>query len=374
MRAVLTVLLVIHGAIHVLGFLRWSALAAVPQLGGRTLLALSPTGERAFAGVWLVALLALVAAAAMRLGHHEGWWLPAAGGVLLSQLAIVIAWHDARFGTIANVLILIPVVAAAAHARFARQIDGEIDALHARAQAVAVARAPVEPADLDRLPPPVARWLERAGVVGRPRVATVRLAQRGQLRTSPDGAWLPARAEQHFSVDPPAFVWRVDATMLGLVPVAGRDRYADGRGHMLIKAAALVDVVVAAGPPIDQGSALRFLAEIIWFPSAALAPYLTWAPIDAHRARVTMRDHDLEVSAVFEFDAEGRVTGMLAQRYQGGGADARLRPWRATCTAWGRFDGVEVPVAGAVSWVEDEGDFTYYRWELTALASDEPRR
>ncbi len=162
--------------------------------------------------------------------------------------------------------------------------------------------------------------------------------------------------------------------MLGLVPVAGRDRYADGRGHMLIKAAALVDVVDAAGPPIDQGSALRFLAETVWFPSAALAPYLTWAPIDAHRARVTMRDHDLEVSAVFEFDAEGRVTGMLAQRYQGSGADARLRPWRATSTAWGRFDGVEVPVAGAVSWVEDDGDFTYYRWELTELASDEPRR
>ena len=203
-----------------------------------------------------------------------------------------------------------------------------------------------------------------SGVVARPRASVVRLHQRGEIRTKVDAPWMPARAEQYFSIEPPAFVWKVDATMLRVLPIAGRDRYAGGHGEMLIKAGALVNVVNASDAAIDLGAMLRYLAEIIWFPSAALGPHVSWEPMDASHARATMRDAGRVARAVFTFDAHGRAVRFDAERPLGGGPDARLTPWFGASSQWRTFEGIEVPTRGEVGWQLPAGPFIYYRWEI----------
>lgn len=362
MRIALTILLTLHGTIHLLGFVGWSRLAAVPGLSGRTLVSLSASGQRAYALLWLVATLVLLAAAALCAGRHVWWWAPALLGVLLSQCLILLAWNDARLGTIVNVLVLVPALVGLAHAHFTRRTDAEIRLLLARSSPPSTTS--VSQSELQHLPAPVRRWLEASGVVGHERLRTVRLRQRGELRTSPGGAWMPARADQYFSVDPPAFVWKVDTAMMGVLPLAGRDKYEGGQGNMLIKALSLINVVDSADEKIDHGSLLRFLGETVWFPSAALAPYIAWEPIDGMTARATMRQGGLDASAVFTFSDQGRVLGLSAERYLGGGARAKLTPWSVSCSEWHTFQGIEIPNRGQVSWKLASGDFTYYRWEI----------
>jgi hypothetical protein len=366
MGAALTGLLGLHGAIHLLGFLKWSRLKPVPQLSGRTLIPLSLQAQSLFAAGWMVALLLLLFAAVLRVGRQATWWWAALPGLLLSQGLITIAWPDAKAGTIANALILIAVVLAAGHARFVQRIDGEARTLLAGASAPR--GGPVAPTELERLPAPVRRWMGESGATTRPRIATARLRQKGTLRMKPEGPWMPIAAEQYFSVDPPAFVWRVDSKMMRVLPIAGRDRYAGGRGRMLIKAGSIVPIVDAADAKIDQGAMLRYLGEIIWFPSAALGPSISWEPVDAKHARATLRDAGASVSAVFTFDGHGRVIRFDAQRYLGGGDDAKLTPWFASCTSWRRFEGIEVPSAGEVGWELPAGPFIYFRWEILDLA------
>lgn len=243
-----------------------------------------------------------------------------------------------------------------ATARFEQRVDREAIALLSHCSDT----APVRASELALLPRPVARWLERSGVVGKPRAATVRLRQRGELRTAPDGAWMPARAVQYFSVGEPGFVWKVDVTMMRVVPVIGRDLYESGQGFMLIKAGALITVADARGATIDQGAALRYLGEIVWFPSAALAPYLTWEALDDTHARATMRHRGLTVSGVFAFDELGRVVSFSAERYLGD----KLERWFVPIAEWRVLRGVEVPVRGDVVWKLPAGDFNYYRWEV----------
>ena len=113
---------------------------------------------------------------------------------------------------------------------------------------------------------------------------------------------MPVAAAQVFSVDPPGFVWTVDARMMGVLPIAGRDRYVSGHGGMLIELGSLFPVADASGPEIDQGAMLRYLGEIVWFPSAALSDTIAWEAIDTHSARATMRFAGRSVSAVFAFD------------------------------------------------------------------------
>jgi len=368
MRFVLTAILMVHGAIHVLGFLEWTGLTDVPQLSGRTLWTLTPAGRWTFGALWLVALLLLIVAGAAQLGGGDGWALPAILGVLLSQALILFAWKDAQAGTAVNVLLMLPIASAFAHARFVSNVDAEVRALYA-----APAEQPervVTPEEVRALPAPVATWLERAGVVDRAPALAVRLKQRGWLRTSPTAAWMPADAQQYFTTSEPAFVWQVDARLWGILPLTGRDRYSAGSGHMLIKAASLLDVIDARDEKIAHGALLRFLGEIVWFPSAALSPYLTWKARDGSSAEATIVHAGLSASAVFHFDEQGRMVGLSAERYLGGGDAAKLTPWSASCTAWSRFGGIEVPTRGVVRWRLAEGDFDYFRWEVTEVEYD----
>jgi len=358
----LVALLAVHGMIHLLGFAKWSRLASVPQLNGHLLVPLSNLGERLFAVGWFTAFTLLLAAGVLRVARHELWWVVALSGVLLSQGLIAIAWSDAKAGTIANVIILASVAVAAAHASFDRRVDREAGALLREANSD---RRVVAAEELRIFPAPVRKWLERSGVVGRPRTATVRLHQLGAIRMKPDAPWMAARAEQYGSVDPPGFVWRVDAEMMRVVPVTGRDRYVGGRGEMLIKAASLVTVVHAADEAIDLGAMLRYLAEIIWVPSAAMERHISWEPIDATHARATMRDAGRAAGGVFTFDEQGRALRFDAERPMGGGNDAKLTPWFGISSEWRRVEGIEVPTRGEVGWQLPTGRFVYYRWEIS---------
>lgn len=369
MRTLLTLLLIVHGSIHLLGFLKAWHLAALPQLSGRTLIPLAEPMARAIGVLWLVTGAILVGAAALRLAGLTGWWMAAAAGVVLSQLLLVLQWHDAWPGTLVNVILLVAVLVGAASVRFHRQVDEEVRTLFSPAPAAA---AVVQPADLAPLPPPVRRWLTVSGVVGKERVHSVRLKQRGLMRTSPTQGFMPARAEQYFRVDQPGFVWRVRVTLLGFIPVLGRDKYAQGKGNMLIKAGALVSVVDATGDKIDQGTLLRYLGEMVWFPSAVLSPYLTWEPLSADSARATMSYRGVTASAVFSFDRQGRFASLSAERYLGAGADAALHQWFIPATEWKVFHGVEVPSKGDVIWKLNDGDYDYYRWEITDIEYNRP--
>jgi len=268
-------------------------------------------------------------------------------------------------------------LAGAATRRFEVRVDDEARALLDGARH----RAPpvVEARDLATLPAPVQRWLEVSGVVGHARAATVRLRQRGEMRTAPDKPWMPVVAEQYFSVDPPGFVWHVNGRMMRFVPIAGRDRYADGHGSMLIKLASLITVADGRGPEIDQGAMLRYLGEIVWFPSAALSHAITWEAIDARSARATMRSGGVTAAAVFTFDERGRFARLSAERYMSGAGGPTLEKWFIPATEWRQVRGIEMPVRGNAVWKLAGGDFDYYRWEIIdveinqpALYADEP--
>ena len=322
MRFALTSLLVIHGLIHLLGFVKAFGLAQVPQLTGRTIVTLGPAWQRPIGGLWLVAAVLVCAAAVLMLLDVAWAWQVGVAALVLSQALIIHAWPDAKAGTAANLILGVAVLAAWADQRFERDSRAAVRELYAGLDTAP--RAPITDADVAGLPAPVARWLTRAGAVGRPRPHATHLTQRGGLRTEPGGKWLPAAAVQDFDLDAPGFVWSVDVTMLRVVPVRGRDRYDGGRGHMLIAALALVPMVDARGPAIDQGAALRFLGELVWSPGAALAPYLRWTAVDDTHADATLTWGDRAVTGRFTIDLDGHVTGFAARRYLGGGADAKL--------------------------------------------------
>ena len=250
--------------------------------------------------------------------------------------------------------------------RFDRLVKRDVEALLARATTTA-GEAVVTEEMLKELPEPVRRYLKHTGIVGKPSVDTVYLEQKGQMYLGAGQGWVPLDAEEHYTVQPPGFVWDVTIHQ-GPLPIArGRDKYAGGEGRMLIKAGSLFTVVDDKGPEMDQGSMMRYLSEMIWFPTAFLDDNISFEPIDDESARVTLTDGGKSVSATMYFDEEGKVTDFVAKRYRTveGGYD--LETWSAPVYEYGELAGLKLPLRGGAVWNLPEGDLKYADITITHL-------
>jgi hypothetical protein len=223
--------------------------------------------------------------------------------------------------------------------------------------------------DLAELPPPVARYRQLAVGEHSP-VHTLRLRHGGTFRLSPSATPSPIQGRQAFSADPPGFLWLGTIRMAPGVWIHARDRLVREKGSMLVLLDNTVRLANASGPQLDQGAALRLLAEMVWFPTALFdARHVTWRAVDAEHALATLRLGQLSVSATFEFGPDGLPTGVLAQRFMDPGG---LHSWRGDYRDWRTVSGLRVPFEADVTWQLEAGPYTYAHWTVDSMEYDAP--
>lgn len=101
-KAVFAIIIVMHGLIHLMGFVKAFQLAETNQL--------TQTIQKPVGLLWLIAALLFIAGAVIFLLKNDWWWMITATALLLSELLIIMYWQDAKYGTIANVIILAGIV------------------------------------------------------------------------------------------------------------------------------------------------------------------------------------------------------------------------------------------------------------------------
>ncbi len=97
MKIVLIILLVLHGAIHLMGFVKAFDILPIKQMN-------EPI-SRAFGVIWLLTCLLCLTCVLMMLLNAKGWLVVGITATLISQTLIILSWKDAKFGTVANVII-----------------------------------------------------------------------------------------------------------------------------------------------------------------------------------------------------------------------------------------------------------------------------
>lgn len=251
--------------------------------------------------------------------------------------------------------------------RFDRRVAQEMRALMALSALPASGGSPAEAVEL---PPPVARYREIA-LAGHAPVRTLRLRHGGTFRLRPGAEPLPIRGTQLFTADPPGFVWTGRVRIAPGIWIDARDMAVAGRGSMRVLLDDTVRLADARGPQIDQGSALRLLAEMVWYPTSLFDPRtVAWAAIDANHARATLRSAGGDVSGVFEFGLDGLPVQMTAERFTDKG---ELRAWGGVYRDWRTVSGLRVPFEAEVSWQLETGPYSYAHWKVDAIEYDEAR-
>ncbi|HSK13745.1 MAG TPA: DUF6544 family protein [Phnomibacter sp.] len=348
-------ILLLHGLIHLMGFAKAFQLAELKDMA-------TPV-SKPLGLAWLLATILLVVGFMLWIFKSPHWAWVCLTGIALSQVLVLLFWREAKWGTVANILLLLVVLPAWASGRFAAMVQREEQALTETVNSPTT--APIAENDLAALPPIVAQWLRYSGVVGKPALRHVLLTQSGKMRLKPGGNWMDFNARQHFNTMAPAFVWSTRVRMMPGVFFDGRDKFENGKGQMRIKLLGVVDLVNEKDDPrLNSGTALRLLGEMCWFPSSALQPYVQWEAIDSLKAKATFSYGDDAVEGIFTFSPDGEMVSYEAIRFYGSGPDAIERPWQVRCTRSEEFGGYRIPKRMSVMWKLPEGDFTWLEMEI----------
>lgn len=99
---IFSLLLFIHGCIHLIGFAR--------GFNGRVIPLLTQDITQKAGIFWFLAALVFFAAAVVVLLKVSYWWVAVVAAVLLSEVLIIKSWKDAGAGTYINMLILLAMM------------------------------------------------------------------------------------------------------------------------------------------------------------------------------------------------------------------------------------------------------------------------
>ena len=361
MTILFALFLAVHGLIHLLGAIKASGLADLPQL---TRPIPPPLGV-----LWLVAALLFLGAAASLLVWPRWWWLVGAAAILVSTTAIVPSWSDAKFGAAANLIALAGVMFGfLAHGPFSLRTEYARDLAQKLAGGEADTSTLTE-AEVAPLPAPVRRYLRLAGVVGQPRVRNFRVRMHGRIRGAPDAAWMPFTAEQHNFILPKARLFYMTAARMG-IPAQGYHRYLGDSATMRVKAAALVLVQDVAGPEMLRGETVTLFNDMcVMAPATLIDPAIEWEAVDDRRARAAFSNAGITIRAELVFNGAGELTDFVSDDRSRLLADRRLvkMRWSTPVRGYRSFGSVRLPSGGEGKWHGPDGEFTYIELTLDAV-------
>lgn len=358
MRIIFFILILLHGLIHLLGFAKGWGLADIKQL--------SLPISRTLALCWLLTACVLVTYGILFILASPYNWIAGILAAIFLEILVILFWKDAKWGTVPNLIILVVSLITLGAYQFRTMVERETSLLlknnHSNLSTT------VAENNITRLPEPVQEWLRHSGAVGQPYTHAAKLTQSLEMQLKPgQKKWLSAAALQYTTIENPGFIWSVCVKMNSLLHFRGRDKFEYGRGEMLIRLNSLLKIVDARGAKIDEAALQRFLGEMVWFPSMALSPYISWKPIDDSTAEANMHYQGTEGSGRFSFNEDGDVIRYTAHRYKDNTANARRHEWIMDIEDYKVFEGIRVPSRLSSTWKLEEGDWTWLKMELTDI-------
>lgn len=358
MNYLFSIIVFVHGSIHLWGAIKHIQYSQIPNTGSGV--------SKVSALFWIISFLLFAMSAILYLLEIDIWLLFSIFAVIISSFLIIGSWGDAKYGMIPNVIILFVVALYLSSLGMEKMIAAETqEILNGSMEADS---AIITESDVKELPSSVYKWMHNSGMVGRQRINSAYVKQKLLMKMKPEQTeWKSAEAQQYTALDVPAFIWTVDMNLASMIKLTGRDKFMEGKGEMLIKINYLINAVKEKGERIDEGSIQRFLGELVWYPSLALSPNITWEQIDEFSAEATMTYRGTTGSGTFYFDENGDFIRFVALRYMGNRKDAKRYPWVLTVDDYAVFDGIKVPSKMKATWKLDEGEWTWLNMEIVTV-------
>lgn len=360
MKAVFLIFILIHGLIHLLGFTKAFQLADVSQL---TQPVSKPAGI-----LWLLTAVLLWVSFCFLLLNNHSWWIVAVTAVLLSQFLIIQSWTDAKFGSIANVIILLPIIVSFINAlpsSFQNRYKTEVEKRLNRISVISI----VSQEDTQHLPDPVQKYLHYVGAVGKPKVQNFRAVFRGGMKRTMEANWMNISSQQYDFFDDPARLFYIESTLFG-IPFDGLHVYVGNSATMQIKVASVFQVVDAKGEKMNQGETVTLFNDMcLMAPATLIDKTIQWETVDSLTAKAKFTNKGNTITALLSFSEKGELTNFISNdRYHS--ADGTIYtsyPWSTPVKDYKDFGGRRIPAYGEAIWHTSDGEYSYAKFNLVEI-------
>jgi hypothetical protein len=227
----------------------------------------------------------------------------------------------------------------------------------------------VQETDLRPLPAVVQNYLRYCGAVGKPKVRTMRLVFRGQMRGEKDGKpddWFAFRSVQYNFFEDPARLFFMKAHMWGM-PVWGYHDYQHGAARMRIKPLGLFMAAHMEGPVADKTETVTYFNDLCLFaPAALIDNRIRWQPMDGLRAGATYTNGTISIQAVLYFNTSGQLVNFTSDD-RSEISIGKPRPFSTPVRAYKDFDGRRIPTYGEAIWHDGPKAFVYGKFWLESI-------
>lgn len=352
LKYILAFIIIVHGLIHFMGFAKAFNYAEMKQLA----IPISKT----VGSLWIIAALLFIITAILMLLKKENWWAVGIPALIVSQIVIVQSWQDAKFGTIANIIILIAVVFSWGNSRFENSWHKDVNEnlLHN----THITNEVLTTADIQYLPVPVQRYLKYAGVLDKPKVKNMKVVMDVRMRQKGKD-YFNAISDQYNFFNEPTRLFFMKAEMSGTT-VPGYHHYINGKAVMDIRFSGLFSIIKKEGEIMNKAETVTLFNDMcLMAPATLIDKRIKWEAIDSNSVKAIFTNHNITISAILYFNEQGQLINFLSNDRTEISLMKNL-PFTTPVHSYKSINGFNLFSEGDAVWEYSDGKFVYGRFKL----------
>jgi len=331
MRITLLLVLLIHGLLHLIGFAKAFNLYHARQF-------VQPISKLS-GMLWLLAFLFCLIAALLIAFKNNYWWVLGFAAVVLSQILIIYVWQDAKFGTLANVVILLAAVIGYGNWSYYKKYA--TDVANALQQKSYFNNSMLTETDIAHLPEPVKKYIRYTGCIGKPKVNNFRIQFQGKIRKDEQSEWMPFSSEQYNFMNAPTRLFFMNAVMKKM-PVAGYHAFHNGNAFMDIRLLSLFKVQYEDGSNMNTAETVTFFNDMCCMaPATLIDKRISWELTDSNTVKAQFTSNGITIAAHLFFNTAGELVNFTSSDRYNTDAGKKL-PWSTPLKNYRRINGYKL--------------------------------
>lgn len=350
MRIVFLTIVVLHGFLHLLGF--------VKAFGFKDFKELALPISKSIGIVWLIATIIFLIYGILYFIHFKQSWLVGITAVIISQILVFYFWKDTRFATIPNIIILsVALVNLGSYilqAEFTGRVDNDFLTNNKLSTDLLIE------ADIAHLPAIVQEYLHYTKSVGQPKVRNFKAEFSGQMRSKPDEDYMKLESVQYNFYEKPSRYFYMAASKMGL-PATGLHLYQNETATFEVRLLNWFKVVDAKGDKMNQAETVTLLNDMCFIaPATLIDKRISWEIINDTAVKANFKNGSISIDAVLYFKEKGKLINFISNdRFDTDGKTYTRYPWATPVEDYQMLNGYFLPSKAKLIYERPEGDFIY---------------
>jgi len=356
MRIFFLTVVLLHGLIHLLGFVKAFGFSEVKQL--------TQTISKSFGLLWLFAAILFVIASLLFAFKNNYWWLFGLIATVTSQVLVLYYWNDAKFGTAANLMILLVCIIGYSTWNYYRKYQNDVKI--GLQQKEYFNNAVITDTDIEHLPAPVKKYLRYTGSVGKPKVNNFTIEFVGKIRKNEQSGWMPFTSEQYNFMETPTRLFYMRAEMKHL-PVAGYHCYNNGIAFMDIRLFSLFKVQFQDGDEMNTAETVTFFNDMCCMaPPTLIDKRISWEEKGENIVKATFTNNGITITADLFFNEAGQLINFKSNDRYNAYAGKRL-PWSTPLKDYKEINGYKLARYAEAIYTYPDRDLCYGTFETKSV-------